>query len=134
MRRSMKRVAPRDVDQYLRELPADFRTALTRLRRTILASAPKAEESISYRMPAYKLHGPLVYFAAFTDHCSLFPASKRTLKQFTTELARFDASGATIRFTPGKPLPAALVRRIIRARVRENETRHAIRTARGRRK
>jgi len=132
MKSSMRGVAPRDVDQYLRGLPADFRTALTRLRRTIRAAAPKAEESISYRMPAYKLHGPLVYFAAFTDHCSLFPASKRILMQFEAELARFDASGATIRFTPGKPLPAALVRRIVRARVRENEMRHALRTARRR--
>jgi uncharacterized protein YdhG (YjbR/CyaY superfamily) len=128
----MKGRAARDVDEYLRGLSPKPRAALSRLRRTIQAAAPEAVEAISYRMPSYRLHGPLVYFAAFTDHCSLFPASKRILRQFDRELARFDASGATIRFTPEKPLPAALVRRIVKARVRENETKQALRTARRR--
>jgi uncharacterized protein YdhG (YjbR/CyaY superfamily) len=100
-----------------------MRAVLTRLRRTIRAAAPGAEEVISYSMPAYKLNGVLVYFAAFENHCSFFPASKAILKRFAKELRPFDASGATIRFTSDHPLPATLVRRIVRARIQENEER-----------
>lgn len=130
MKRSrMGNVAP-DVDAYLRKVPPDARAALTKLRRTIKAAAPGAEEVISYAMPAYRLDGVLVYFAAFTGHCSFFPASKAIVRRFAKELSRFDASGATIRFTPDHPLPASLVQRIVRARVKENAARRASRAAR----
>ena len=123
MKRSRMSTAARTVDEYLRALPADARAVLTRLRRTIRAAAPGAEEVISYSMPAYKLNGVLVYFAAFENHCSFFPASKAILKRFAKDLRPFDASGATIRFTSDHPLPATLVRRIVRARIQENEER-----------
>jgi uncharacterized protein YdhG (YjbR/CyaY superfamily) len=130
MKQSRMGNAAPDVDAYLRSVPPDARTALTRLRRTIKASAPGAEETISYAMPAYKLNGPLVYFAAFKAHCSFFPGSKSIMKRFGKELSPFDATGGTIRFSPDHPLPASLVQRIVRARVKENEARRASRSAR----
>ena len=111
-----------DVDSYLAALPEDVRVILEKLRRTIKAAAPKAEEVISYQMPCYKYHGPLVYFAAFKDHCSLF-AGKTIPKTFRNELKPWHISGTTIHFTAEKPLPLALVRRIVKARIEENESR-----------
>jgi uncharacterized protein YdhG (YjbR/CyaY superfamily) len=81
-------------------------------------------------MPAYKLNGPLVYFAAFKSHCSFFPGSKRIVKRFGKELSPFHATGGTIRFSPDHPLPSSLVQRIVRARIKENEARRALRAAR----
>lgn len=78
---------------------------------------------ISYDMPSYKYLGALVYFAAFQKHCSFFPASSRLIRTYQVELAGFETSKGTIRFTPEKPIPAALVRKIVRARVQENEAR-----------
>jgi uncharacterized protein YdhG (YjbR/CyaY superfamily) len=118
------RGAPADsVDSYLAALPDEVRITLEKLRKAIKAAAPKAEEVISYQMPAYKYHGVLVYFAAFKDHCSFFPASKAILKIFNRELESYDASGATIRFYVEHPLPAALVKKIVKIRMQENEAR-----------
>lgn len=109
------------VDAYLAGLPADQRAALARLRRQIRAAAPKAEECISYGMPAFRLGGrPLVGFSASAKHCSLFPMNGTTVAAFRSELKGFSTSKGTIRFTPDGPLPAALVRRIVKARVAEN--------------
>ena len=113
----------KDVDAYIAAAPANARKALRALRSTVKAAAPAAEEVISYGMPAYKHHGQLVYFAAFEDHCSFFPGSKRILKTFSRELKPFDASVGTIRFSPENPLPAALVKKIVRLRIAENEER-----------
>jgi uncharacterized protein YdhG (YjbR/CyaY superfamily) len=120
--RKMSRPA-KDLDSYLSPLPAKVRTTLEKLRKTIKAAAPKAEERISYQIPAYRYHGPLVFFAAFKNHCSLFVASKTVLKAFTGELAPYDVSGTTIHFSADHPLPAALVRKIVKARIKENEAR-----------
>jgi uncharacterized protein YdhG (YjbR/CyaY superfamily) len=119
----MKGAPPKDVDTYLTSVPPDLRAVLQKLRKTIKSAAPQAEEVISYQMPAYKYKGVLVYFAAFKNHCSFFPASKSILKIFESELKRFEASGATIHFTVEKPLPAALVRKIVKARIKQNEER-----------
>jgi len=113
----------KDVDAYIAAAPANARNALRALRSTVMAAAPGAEEVISYGMPAYRYLGQLVYFAAFEDHCSFFPGSKAILKTFSRELKSFDASVGTIRFTPSKPLPAALVKKIVRTRMAENEKR-----------
>ncbi len=79
-------------------------------------------------MPAFKHQGPLVYYAAFKDHCSFFPASTTVMRRFATELKRYDnTSKGTIRFPADKPLPAALVTRMVKARVAENEARQASR-------
>jgi uncharacterized protein YdhG (YjbR/CyaY superfamily) len=113
----------RDINSYLRELPPGQRAALKDLRRTIRSAAPKAEEGISYGIPVFKYHGPLVFFAAFRDHCSLFAVGKSILKTFDSQFKPFRSSGTTIHFSPEKPLPKTLVRKIVKARLRENEMR-----------
>lgn len=116
------------VDAFLEAQTPAFRKALKTLRTQIKAAAPKAEESISYGMPAYKYKGPLVYFGAFKNHCSFFPGSSSIL-QNEKDLKGFTVAKGTIQFTPEKPLPAALIKRIVKERIRENETRDLIRQA-----
>lgn len=115
--------APRTADEYLRTVPAEMRGALERLRATIRAAAPEAEEVISYRIPAFRYHGMLVYYAAFDDHCSFFVGSPTVRRSFAAELKPFAAGKGTVHFTPDRPLPAGLVTRIVKARVAENEAR-----------
>jgi uncharacterized protein YdhG (YjbR/CyaY superfamily) len=113
---------PSTIDDYLADLPEDVRAALEQLRRTIKASAPDTTETISYQMPTFKYRGrALVGFAAFKHHCSLFPYSRTVLHVLEHELKSYDTSGkgGTIRFTIDKPLPAALVKRIVRTRMEE---------------
>ncbi len=113
------------VDDYLARLPPEPRKALERLRKIIKAAAPKAEEVISYQMPAFRYHGMLVFYAAFGDHCSFFVGSPGARRKFARELKPFAAGKGTVHFTTAMPLPADLVRRIVRMRVAENEARHA---------
>ena len=117
--------APKTVDDYLASVPPRFRSALQRLRKTIKAAAPEADEIISYQMPAFRQNGTLVYYAAFKDHCSFFVGSLTVRKQFAAELKPFEGGKGTSRFTPEHPLPADLVTRIVKARVAENATRHS---------
>lgn len=111
------------VDDYLPALPEEQRAVLERLRATIRTAAPGAEELISYRIPTYKYHGPVIHFAAFKDHSSLIAVSRSILERFASELEGFRTSGTTIRFTAEHPLPSALVEAIVRARMEENEAR-----------
>ena len=112
------------VDAYLADLPDDSRTTLERIRRAVAAAAPNAEESMGYGMPGFYQGGhPLVYFAAFKNHCSFFPASTAVMETFADELQRYDLEKGTIRFPIGKPLPATLVKKIVKARLRENAAR-----------
>jgi len=111
------------VDDYLAALPAKQRRALESLRRAIKSAAPKATEGISYQIPTYKHQGMLVSFAAFEKHLSFFGANLDLRRQFAKELEDFEQSTGTIHFTPEKPLPAALVKRIVKVRVAENEDR-----------
>ncbi len=117
----MKAVAPKSVDEYMLNVPADVLPLLEKVRASIKSTAPKAEEVISYQMPAYKQDGMLVYFAAFKDHCSLFPASKKVLEVFKEELMPFKTFGGTIQFTLAKPLPVSLIKKIVKYRLKENE-------------
>jgi uncharacterized protein YdhG (YjbR/CyaY superfamily) len=114
----MKKFA--SVTAYLKAVPPAQRVALRQLRRTIKAAAPQATEGISYRMPCFKHHGLLLCFAAFKDHCSLFMGTYIT-KAHRKALAAYDTSKGTIRFTPDRPLPSALVRRLVKARIAQNE-------------
>jgi uncharacterized protein YdhG (YjbR/CyaY superfamily) len=109
------------VAAYLRAVPPAPRAALQKLRKTIKAAAPKATEGISYGIPMFKHHGMLVGYAAFKGHCSFFPGT--ALNAFKRELASYETSKGTIRFTVDKPLPAALVRKLVKARVAQNEAR-----------
>ncbi|MET0466008.1 MAG: DUF1801 domain-containing protein [Chitinophagaceae bacterium] len=117
----MQKTTAKTVDAYLASQPADVQATLSKVRKAIRAAAPKAEEKISYHMPLYKHHLHLVGFCAFTNHCSFFPMSHAVMKMFAEELKDYDTSGATIRFPVGKPLPATLIKKIVAARIMENE-------------
>ena len=110
------------VDEYLAGLPEPARTTLNRIRSMIRAAAPaEATEAIGYGMPTFRYKGALVAYAAFSNHCSLFPMSLAVMGAFQEELKRFDTSKGTIRFPLDKPLPAALVKKLVKARVAEKE-------------
>ena len=112
------------IDEYLTTVNAQQRVALEKLRRTIRAITPESEECISYGIPAFRLNGrSLVFFGAWTNHCSFYPGSAATLKKFRTKLKNFPISKGTIRFSPGKPLPIALVKKLVKARIAENNNR-----------
>jgi uncharacterized protein YdhG (YjbR/CyaY superfamily) len=116
--------APGSVEDYLAALPADARAALEALRQTIKAAAPEATETISYQMPAIKQHGRLlVSYAAFKDHCSLFPMSKQVIATHWEALAPYFTGKGTISFRADEPLPAALVKEIVKDRIEENAAR-----------
>ncbi|HVS18496.1 MAG TPA: DUF1801 domain-containing protein [Planctomycetota bacterium] len=114
------REGPAAVEAYLARQSPSVRAALERLRRQIRDAAPQATEAISYRMPTFRLHGGLVAFAAQANHCSLYLMSVSAAAAHAGDLVGLDASGATVRFRPEHPLPAALVKRLVRTRVREN--------------
>ncbi|HUM06335.1 MAG TPA: DUF1801 domain-containing protein [Terriglobales bacterium] len=122
MRSSRMNNPAKDIDSYLAGVPEEARRTLEELRKAIRSAAPKATECISYAMPAYRYHGVLVYFAAFKDHCSFFPGAG-VLKSYQDELRAYSTSKGTIRFPIDKPLPAALVKKMVKARVKENEAR-----------
>jgi len=112
------------IDEYLAALSEDKRAALEKLRKTIKAAAPKAEECISYQLPAFRLEGKmLVAFGATASHCAFYPMSSSTIKAHQDELKGYDTSKGTIRFQPDHPLPAALVRKLVKARIAENANR-----------
>ena len=111
---------PGTVDEYLAALSDDKRAALERLRKIIRAAAPKAEECISYQIPAYRQDRMLVGFGATAKHCAFFLMSSSTVEAHKDELEGYDTSKGTIRFQADKPLPAALVRKLVKARMAEN--------------
>lgn len=107
-----------NTNDYMKALPADQRTALENLRKQILAVAPGAEEHFGYGLPGFKLNGhPLVYLGAAKNHCALYGSVPRG---FAEKLKAFNVSKGTIQFTPKKPLPATLVKAIIKAKVAES--------------
>jgi len=114
---------PRTIDEYLADVTADQRSVLEQLRKTIRAAAPKVEECISYGIPAFRLNGrSLVFFGAWANHCSFYPGSSRTLKKFQSDLKGFQITKGTIRFSPDKPLPRAVVKKLVKARIAEHRT------------
>jgi uncharacterized protein YdhG (YjbR/CyaY superfamily) len=115
---------PETVDQYLAGVPDEAREVLTAIRETIRKAAPEAEEGISYGIPLYRLGGKhLIGFGASKEHLSLYVMDSEVLRSYERELASFDLAGTrtTIRFTAADPLPRALVRKIVRARIKELE-------------
>ena len=121
-RADAKSTPAKNVDEYLAGVPKEARASLEKLRKTIKAAAPRATEVISYQMPMYKQNGMVIGFAAFKDHCSIFPGSA-VMDAYREELKRYDTSKGTIRFPANKPLPATLVKKLVRARIKENEAR-----------
>jgi uncharacterized protein YdhG (YjbR/CyaY superfamily) len=120
----MIRRKPTSIDEYLKNVKPDHRGALEKLRQAIHAVTPNAEECISYGVPAFRLNGrSLVFFGAWANHCAFYPGSSATLKKFRNELRNFQTSKGTLRFSPDKPLPIALVKRLVKARIAENNDR-----------
>ncbi len=116
------RVAPvKTVDEYLARLPEPARSTLKHIRAVIKSVVPKeATEVISYRIPMFNYRGMLVGYAAFAKHCSLFPTGSGVIEKFAKELKGYQTSRGTIQFPPDKPLPDALIKKIVKERVKEN--------------
>jgi len=113
---------PKAVDQYIAAVPEPARGTLTKVRAIIRTAAPKeATECISYAIPTFKYKGSLFGYAAFSNHCSLFLMSGRIVEAFKSDLKNFQTSKGTIRFPVDKPPSAALVKKLVRARVAEQE-------------
>ena len=108
------------VDEYLSLFPEQHQQALGVIRKTIKESAPLAEETISYGMPAYRMNGVLAYFGGFKNHCSFFPAGSALIKQYGEELKPYKISKGTIQFPIDKPIPVALIKRMVKERMKQN--------------
>ena len=114
--------APKNVDEYLAGVAEPARSTLSKIRAAIRSSVPpEAIETISYGMPAFKHDGVLVWFAAFSNHCSLFPTAS-VLEAFKDELKGFSTSKGTIHFPTHKPVPTALIKKLVKARVAQNKS------------
>ena len=115
---------PKTIDDYLANVKPDHRDALQKLRQTIQTAVPSAEECISYGIPAFRFNRRLlVFFGAWSNHCAFYPGSSATLKKFRNELRNFQTSKGTLRFSPDKPMPVALVKKLLKARIAENNAR-----------
>lgn len=111
-----------DVDSYLAQVPEPARTTLQKVRATIRSAVPKeATEGLSYGMPAFRYKGALVGYAAFKDHCSFFPMQASLIDEMKDELKSYRTSKGTLQFPQDKPLPAALLKKMVKLRVAENE-------------
>lgn len=111
---------PKTIDDYLANVKGEKRAALDRLRKTIRAIIPNAEECISYRIPAFRLDGRIAAgFAATKKGCSYFPFSGSTLRTLASDLKGYRGTKSSLHFDPAKPLPTALVRKLIKARIAE---------------
>lgn len=117
-----RKARPKTVDEYVAAIPEPARSTLEKMRRTIRSAVPRpATETISYGIPAFKHERVLVWFAAFANHCSLFPTAS-VIEAFREELKGFSISKGTIQFPIDKPLPTALIKRIVKARVAEADS------------
>jgi uncharacterized protein YdhG (YjbR/CyaY superfamily) len=107
------------IDEYIQSSPEAVRSILEKMRQTVHRAAPEAEETISYAMPAFRLNGILVYFAAYKKHLGFYPTASG-IEHFQAELASFKSSKGAVQFPLDKPLPFELVEKIVRFRVKEN--------------
>lgn len=116
----MSRIKTSTVDEYIATHPAAVQDVLHRIRAIVRKVLPNAEESISYGIPGYKLHGrPVIYFAGWKAHYSLYPANERLVKAFQAELEGYEVSKGTIRFPFSEPMPAKLIEGIVRFKAEE---------------
>ena len=120
--RSIESAPPKNAEEYLQGVPEPARTTLTKVRAVIRSVVPETTtEVISYGIPAFKYKGLLVGIAAFQKHCGFYPMSPSVMAAFQTELAEYETSKGTVRFALDKPLPTALVKKLVKARIAENE-------------
>jgi uncharacterized protein YdhG (YjbR/CyaY superfamily) len=113
------RVKPESIDQYIAARPPKARAILRKLRSTIQRAAPEAEEIISYRIPAFRLHGILIYFAAFKNHIGVFPPIRGDAK-LEAAVAKYAGAKGNLKFPLDAPIPYALIARIVKFRVKQN--------------
>jgi uncharacterized protein YdhG (YjbR/CyaY superfamily) len=124
-KRSAQKTVPKTVDEYLASVPEPASGAINQIRAAIRSVVPpEATEIISYKIPAFKHKKVLVWYAAFTNHCSLFP-TKAVLEAFKDELKGFSTSKGTIHFPLDKPMPVALIKKLVKARVEQSESKKA---------
>ncbi len=114
-----KNAMPKNIDEYIAACPPEIQGRLQELRATIRKAAPDAEETISYKMPTFKLNGNLVYFAAFPNHIGFYPIPTG-IEAFKKELAVYKQGKGSVQFPNDKPLPLKLVTRIVKFRAKEN--------------
>ena len=121
-RSGKQKISAKSVDDYLASIPEESRAALEKIRQSIRSAAPDADEGFSYGIPAFRYKGrPIAGYAALKDHCSFFPMSSAVVSAHAAELKRYELSKGTIRFPINKPLPAALVKKLVKARIAEIE-------------
>jgi uncharacterized protein YdhG (YjbR/CyaY superfamily) len=122
--KSKAKPKPKTFQEYMDGLSPISRSTLKKVCAAIKAAAPAAEECISYGLASFRLNGrPLVAVGAAAEHCAFYPMSGRTVAEFRDELADYETSKGTIRFAAEKPLPAVLVRKLVKARIKENDIR-----------
>lgn len=115
-----KALPPKNTDEYIAAQPEDIRPALETVRQIILKAAPKSEETISYQMPAFIYHGMLVYFAGYKHHVGFYPTPS-AIEAFKKELSVYKGAKGSVQFPLDKPLPAALITKMVKFRMKENE-------------
>lgn len=120
---------PKDMDQYIAGFPPDIQAILQQIRQTVHEAAPDAQETISYQMPTFTLHGNLVHFAAFSKHIGFYPVPSG-IEAFKEELAVYKQGKGSVQFPLNQPIPYDLIRRIVLFRVQENQARAATRKKR----
>lgn len=111
----------KDIDEYIASQPKNVQEILQELRKVIRESSPEAEETISYGMPAFKLNGILVYFAAHKNHIGFYPTSSG-IAAFSKELSSYEYSKGTVKFPFDKPIPMLLIKKIVKFKVKENKS------------
>ena len=116
-----------EIDLYIAGFPGNTQLRLRQLRTVILKTIPGAEELISYKMPAYKYHGMLVWFAAYKNHVGFYPTSSG-IRAFNKEIAIFKNSKGAVQFPLDKPLPVTLIKKILKYRARENQEKAKLKT------
>ncbi len=119
-----KAQGPKDIDQYIATFPAEVQTVLEKVRQTIRHAAPDAKETISYKMPAFKRHGILVYFAAWTKHIGLYPPISGD-KSLERAVARYAGPKGNLQFPLNEPIPYDLIERIVKLRVKQDSAKAA---------
>ena len=111
--------APKNIDEYIAGFPKDVRMILEQIRETIKKAAPNAEETISYQMPAFRLKGYLVYFAAHKNHIGFYPMPS-AIEKFKKELSVYEGAKGSVKFPLDSPMPLGLIGKIVKFRVKEN--------------
>jgi uncharacterized protein YdhG (YjbR/CyaY superfamily) len=124
----MRKTSAKNIDEYVRGYPREIQQLLRSMRQAIKKAAPKAEETISYKIPAFRLNGMLVWFAAFKNHIGFYPGAE-AMKAFKDELSAYKGAKGSVQFPFDQPLPLALVSRMVKFRVKQNRSRQ-IRQAR----